>query len=241
MKKIYWPNAKKLIRIWLIAASVMLLMQCKPDKPVSVLVVTGGHVYDTANFLRMWDEMEGVTYDTLIQPSGNRLYDQPKIASYDVLVFYDMYQEISGEQKEAFLRLLNQGIGVVFLHHSIASYQDWDEYLNILGAHYSEDTSGYQEKLNIPVQIVNPEHPVTAGMSDFEIFDETYFNVRVLPEVTPLLKTNHPQSMPLMGWTHRYGNSTIVYLQSGHDNNAFHDLNYRKLVQQAIVWSHQTI
>ena len=188
------------ISLFLVLIALAMLTfssSCQSDQATRVLVVTGGHEYDTTNFIRMWDRMDGIQYDTLVQPSANKLYGQKAMDQYDVIVYYDMFQDITAEQKTAFIRMLEEGKGIFFLHHSIASYQTWEEYLHILGAHYSQDTSGYQEKLEIPVRIVDSEHPVTHGLPDFTLFDETYFNVRVLPGLKPLLETNHPQSMPL--------------------------------------------
>ncbi len=81
---------------------------------------------------------------------------------------------------------------------------------------------------------IHPKHPVTKGIDNFEILDEVYGNTEVLPEVTPLLTANHPQSSKIIGWTHQKDKSRIVYIQLGHDKNGYFNPNYQKLVKQAI-------
>ncbi len=135
---------------------------------------------------------------------------------------------------------------MVFLHHSLVSYQDWEEYENIIGGRYYNPTksadstrtrrSTYQHDVEIPIHIIDPQHPVTKGISDFIIHDEAYANYTVLPEVHPLLSTTHPANDKIMAWTNQYKNSRIVYIQLGHDHLAFENANYQQLVQQAIFW-----
>jgi type 1 glutamine amidotransferase len=82
--------------------------------------------------------------------------------------------------------------------------------------------------------IKDPAHAITKGITDFDILDEVYGNTEVLPHVTVLLTTNHPESGKIIGWTHTKEKSRIVYLQPGHDNNSWTDPNYRQLIRQAI-------
>jgi type 1 glutamine amidotransferase len=86
------------------------------------------------------------------------------------------------------------------------------------------------------VKVAGTKHPVTEGVRDFEIFDETYKGYYVEEGVTPLLLTEEPSSNPLIGWAKKYGNSRIVVLQSGHDVPTFENPNFRKLLKQAIEW-----
>ncbi len=103
---------------------------------------------------------------------------------YDVLVLYNMSQKISEKRKKNFLALLDRGVGLVVLHHAIAAFNDWPEYWKIIGARYFlKDTgvdgktipaSTYRHDVDIPCKIEDPAHPVTAGLKDFVVRDETY-------------------------------------------------------------------
>jgi len=216
------------------------------DRKLSVLIVTGGHEFEHEAFFAMFDSFDQIEYREVVHPQADEIYTDGTAAKYDVLVFYDMYQEITAEQKTAFLGLLKQGKGLVVLHHALASYQAWPEYEKIVGGKYflkphTENGrkipgSTYKHGQNIPVHIVNPQHPVTKGLHDFRIHDEVYGGFSVSANVEPLLTTDHPLSGKTIAWAHRYENSRVVTIQLGHDHSAYENINYRKLVRRAILW-----
>ena len=74
-------------------------------------------------------------------------------------------------------------------------------------------------------------------MNDFEIDDETYKGFYVNSGVTTLLRVDHPKSGPVIGWTHEYGKSRVVYIQLGHGAAAYANASYRSFVQNAIYWA----
>lgn len=236
---------KACCRNWLVIVLLMLASNILHSQQ-RILIVTGGHDFEREAFFEIFKEMPGVSYLEVIQPEANELWDSTLMEQYDVLVFYDMFQEIDNPQKAAFIKLLEKGKGVVFLHHSLASYQDWREFEKIIGGRYVEsgsdqEKSSYQHDVEVPVQIADHMHPVTEGLRDFLILDEVYGNFRVLPSVHPLLRTTHPESGEVIGWTHRYINSRIVYIQPGHDHHAYENPNYRRLLKQAIDWARQPV
>lgn len=212
-----------------------------PVRKLNILIVTGGHDFDRISFFEMFDSFSGISYSGLKHPEANLKLGQFDLKTFDAVVFYDMPKTISEAEKESYHKLLKAGKGLVFLHHSLASYQQWGEFKAIIGGKYHEEknspsSSTYQHNVDFTIKITNADNPVTHAISDFEIHDEVYGNTEVVPEVTPLLTTDHPLSSKVIGWTHRKGNSRIVYIQPGHDKNAFQNPNYRKLVQQAIEY-----
>jgi type 1 glutamine amidotransferase len=153
---------------------------------------------------------------------------------------------ISPAQKEGYISLLKKGASMIFLHHSLVSYQNWPEFIKIVGGQYhthpvvvNGDTlkASYDHDVNIPVKVENKKHPVTRGITDFEIVDEVYGGAEILPQVKPLLSTTHPKSMRYLAWINHYGNSDVIYIQLGHGPSGYSNPNYRKLIQQAIEWS----
>jgi uncharacterized protein len=210
-------------------------------KKLNVIVVTGGHNFDRESFFKMFDSFEGVIYTELKHPEANLQLGTIDPKTFDAVVFYDMPKTISEAEKESYYKLLKLGKGLLFLHHSQCSYQQWDEYKTIVGGKYHEEknspqTSTYQHDVTFTVKITDKKHPVTKGIKDFDILDEVYGNTEVLPEVTTLLSTNHPESSSVIGWTHKKENSRIVYIQPGHDKNGWFNPNYQKLVKQAIAY-----
>jgi hypothetical protein len=212
-------------------------------KSVKVLLITGGHSYDTVQFFAMFDSMKGIKYKHFQQPDANRSLVTHLADGYDVVAFYDMWKTISEPEKMAYIELTKSGKPFLFLHHSLASYPDWAEFEKILGGKYFEKKPGvpkeklstYQHDVWVDVEVL-PGHRITNSIKNFRIFDEVYGNFRVIDGVVPLLKTNHPQSSPIIGWENRYNQSRVVYLQSGHDKNGYSNPHFKQLIKASIKY-----
>jgi len=214
---------------------------------VRALVVTGGHGFEREPFFAMFDSFADVEWREVQQPQANDMYAPEQRGSYDVIVLYDMVQEITEEQKANLLETLRQGKPLVMLHHALASYQNWPEYARIIGGKYmlaeqefdgkTWSKSTFRHGVVFTVRIADPKHPITKGMKDFEIHDEVYGGYWVSPKAHPLLTVDHPESSNVVGWTKRYGKARVAALQGGHDKSAYEDENYRTLVHRSILWA----
>lgn len=229
----------------LLAAANVVAAQAA-DK-TRVLVVTGGHDFETNQFFQMFQDNPGISFLKATHPDVHAWLRPDKAKEWDVLVCYDMWPDIGEGAKADFVARLEEGKGLVVLHHAIADYPKWDEYAKIIGAKYylekqvvngvEKARSIYKHDVKFKVQIADPAHPITRGVQEFEIRDETYNLFDVQPSNHPLLKTSEPTSAPVIGWTKEYGKARVVYLQLGHDHFAYENPNYRRLVAQAIAWA----
>ena len=166
-----------------------------------------------------------------------------QIQKADVFVFYDMWQDITDIQKACYINLMKSGTGIVFLHHSFVSYQNWDEFHHALGGTYylennkfNRKPSDYMHDLDIRVSIADPNHYITSGIKDFTIHDEGYKDFNMEPGMHILLTADNPHCDKNIAWTNHYLNSNIVYLMLGHDAKAYSNENYRKLLHKSILW-----
>lgn len=215
--------------------------------PVRVLLVCGGHDYETNQFLQVFRDNPGITFTHVTHPAAHAWLGADKAREWDVLVLYDMWQDISDRAKQDFVGRLKEGKGLVVLHHAIANYQNWPEYEQIIGARYylaatnrngvPKARSQYQHDVTFRIQVLNRDHPVTRGLNDFEIRDETYRLFDVAADVTPLLGTQEPLSNPVIAWAKTYQQARVVYLQSGHDHYAYENPNFRRFLANAIRWA----
>jgi type 1 glutamine amidotransferase len=240
MKKFGRNRFLMLISLLLIAA-----MGCKHQGSgkVNLLVVTGGQAYDTAEFIQMFEALPDISFEMALKPEAWKMLAAGK--EFDVFVFYDMWGDISDDEKQVFLNEFEKGTGMVFMHHSLASHPEWPEYVQLIGGKYNlpdhtADTSlrsDYKHDIVLQVRVVDKSHPVTAGLEDFQILDEGYSNTTQLPGVQPLLETTHPDCDRYIAWTHSVRNSKVVYLMGGHDKHAYENPSFRKLVINAINYT----
>ncbi len=241
------PMKTVLSILFLFVISIEILFGFSAAKPIRILVITGGHGYKVEQFNQMLSSFgPRITYQVEQLPGAFSMFLPENRDKYDVLVFYHMWQKISDEQARVFTECIESGKPVVALHHSICAFDSWPGYWDIIGGKYFHAVTTYRGKewqpgsyihdLHFNVKVVSSRHPVTKGITDFEVFDETYKGYYVEEGVTPLLTTDEPSSTPVIGWSKKFGKSKIVVLQSGHDAPTFENPSFRKLLKQAIIW-----
>ncbi len=217
-----------------------------PSKKINAVILSGGHPFEQAAFLKVFQH-EGITYKHVVQKQGGEVFENIAPWPYDVIVLYNFKQEISPRQQENFVKLLEKGVGLVILHHAVAAYVDWPLYKEIAGVQYhtrpwelggkAMPASDYKHGVTFKVDIADPGHPIAAGLTDFEIVDETYRGSSCSPAVRPMLTTDEPSSDPIIGFVKTYGNARVCYLQPGHGRTAYENPSYRTLVVRAIRWT----
>jgi len=213
---------------------------------VKAVVLTGGHGFAKEPFFAMFDSFEDIEYVEAAHEKDLTIFDDVSGWDRDVIVMYNMGQEITAEQKANFIKLLNDGVGLVAMHHNIGAFQGWPEYRKIIGGKWyskamEEDgvmhgKSKYKHDLDISVRVEDSSHPITAGTGDFTIFDETYGDCFFESDNHVLLSTDHPTSDGPLGWVRKYGKARVCYIQMGHGVEAYENENYRRLVNNTIKW-----
>jgi type 1 glutamine amidotransferase len=233
----------RILNIFGLILIVNLIFSCtgKLTSKPRILLITGGHDFDTTEFFNLIESLSEFTIDTMSQPKANHFIASGGALKYDALIFYDMWQSINDEEKKAYINLTDHGKGFLFLHHSLVSYQEWDEFSVMRGGKYvianppdSLIDSNYRHDIDLYINIQDTSNRITPGMKDFIIHDEGYSNIIVNDDVVPLLKTSHKDCSELVAWTKKYHNSEIVYLMGGHDRLAYKNENYKNLIRNSL-------
>ncbi|MFN7937748.1 MAG: ThuA domain-containing protein [Bryobacteraceae bacterium] len=212
-----------------------------PKSALRTLVVTGGHPYDTS-FYSLFENNPKIQAQIDPHPrpyrSGNL---RPR---YDVLVLYDSMQVIDDQERKTLVDFLEAGKGVVFLHHSLVDYCNWQWwYEEVMGGRWyqTEDKPPkWKTRWKHDVeQIVRPAvaHPVTEGVGVMHIWDETYQGMWLSPKNQVLMRSDDPSSDGPVVWISPFQKSRVVVIELGHGRSAHEHPAYRRLVQNAIVWA----
>jgi uncharacterized protein len=218
-------------------------MELNPTGPIKIAVVTGSHPFDVINFHNLFRSMNGI--DTYIQHLNDFACSPQEVRdSYDVCLFYHFVLDLptdegipwySGTPRTALQHLGNRDQGIVVLHHAILAYQDWPVWNDLVGIHNRKWDNHTDQVLDLHIN--NPVHPITQGLNDWRMGDETYTMADTSGDSTILLTVDHPVSMKTMAWTRHYKNSRVFCYQSGHDNQAYSNPNYRTLLERGIKWT----
>jgi type 1 glutamine amidotransferase len=228
----------------LLACAVTTLNAAGPENkflaPLRVLVVTGGHDYPTS-FYTVFENNGNFRWDHAV--SNHEAFKSDLRAKYDVLVLYDFSSEISEAEKKTLTDFAQGGKGIVVLHHAITDYPDWEWWWrDVVGGKYLLKPEGgrlastYLHDVDLSIEPVG-KHPVLAGIGLMQINDETYKGMWISPQVNVILKTDHPTSDGPVAWISPFKDSRVVVIQLGHGALAHRHAGFRRLVQNAILWS----
>jgi hypothetical protein len=223
-------------------------------------VVTGGHPFEAREFFAVFDrlaESEDLVWTATTAPTIPE-HDPP-----DVVLFYDMpglrftgggeppviFPEPSSDQRGVFDELQQRGIGMVFMHHAVASWPAWAGFAELVGGrfHYQPATlrgidypdSGYVFDVTHTVEVIDPTHPICEGLDEaFELTDELYCFPVFAEDVVPIMRTRFPVNDPTRffsadkairgqrnsnaDWTHPAGSDLVAWVkQAGNSRLAY--------------------
>ncbi|WP_436927533.1 ThuA domain-containing protein [Halosimplex amylolyticum] len=215
------------------------------EDDLSVALIVGGHSFDPLSMLTMFNKLPGIeTYpqDLMTFVERSDLRDE-----YDAAVFYNFHdnQGVPGlvlpphlyDQVENAIRDLGEaGTGIVPLHHGVAAFVHSEEWRSVTGLDGGSLTGAHVGE-TFQVDVADPAHPVTEDLSSFEMTDETYTMDEPDGDSQVLLTTGHEPGMDALAWTRQYENARVFCYQSGHDNEAFGDPNFRQVLSHGIWWA----
>ena len=209
---------------------------------IKIAVVTGGHSFDVLNFHRLFRCLKGV--DTYIQHMDDFASSPQEVRdSYDAVLFYTMLREgptdegmpwYAGQPKTALEHLGDTEQGIFMLHHAILAYPQWQFWSDLCGI--QERSFGYHADQTIQVELTHVEHPITKGLTTWDMVDETYTMSEPGEGNEILLTVDHPNSMRAVAWTRTYKKTRVFCYALGHDNQAWSNPSFRTVLERGIRW-----
>lgn len=209
-------------------------------KPVRLLVVTGGHPYDQARFFAMFDSFRGIEWDHYELTDEAEIFDDIDGWHYDALLLYNMTSAISPERFGHFQALLDMGVGLVPFHHGGLSWSSEPKIRHIFGIQFPQTTNyGFHIGQTFAYHVENPNHPITRGLEDFTVTDETYtgYHGEGQPGNEVLFTTDHAPSGRELAWVRQVSHGRVFTIQGGHDAQTFDHPQFREVLNRGILWT----
>jgi hypothetical protein len=147
--------------------------------------------------------------------------------------------ETSDALRAALPAFVAAGGGLVALHTSTISFDDWPGWGDLLGGQWDWDRSFHPPLGPVHVRIADERsHPITAGIGDFDADDEVYANLDLRPGLEPLGFGTHPDGSehPLL-WAWHHGAGRVAVLGLGHDRAALMHPVTAALVVRCTDWA----
>lgn len=228
------------------------LAQKKAEHGAKVLLLSGGqrqhHGYrDQALYLSNVLEDTGRYQVTINEDAAILL--TPAMAKYDLIIVNvdrrDPEFKFTLEQQHALLDWVQAGHGYVSIHGADNAAPDWlPGWREMLGGVFSHVglPNSKTRKGSYIIKIAHASHPVTRGLQDFDLKDELYYQLQMLPGVEPLATTDLEGGTWPVAWVRTYGQGRVFHTPLGHrdfgpgKDDPLQNPNLLKLVVQGVDW-----
>jgi len=140
---------------------------------------------------------------------------------------------MTDEQQQAVWDFVDNGGGFLALHNSQGIYPPGGLYYKLFGGDYG----GHPKPYVFTVRVENKDHPITAGVEDFEIYDEQHTVKYYLDKEHLLLRTIARDNLAAPGgWWREMGKGRFCYLSPGHTPDALNHPMMQRLIRNAANW-----
>jgi len=171
--------------------------------------------------------------------------DAGKLAGKKLLVFHrdgmewpngneaDPVVWMQPHQEDAIESFVQNGGAFLALHNSGWRYPWQGAYRRVLGGYYQ-----FHPPLQpFDVYVVDPKHPITKGVTDYEIADEQHF-IWFDPDTVHLVTRSRGKDgrESAAGFAHEYGRGRVAYLGHGHRLHILQHPMAQKLMANAVNW-----
>jgi type 1 glutamine amidotransferase len=157
------------------------------------------------------------------------------LAKYDALMIYANHTNITPDQEKALLDFVESGKGFLPIHSASFCFQNSPAYIALVGAQFQKHGTG-----EFTAEIVKPDHPVMAGVTPFNAWDETYVHTKHNPDRTILMERVDASGREPWTWVRTHGKGRVFYTASGHDQRVWGNPMFQRLIKNAVVWAANT-
>jgi len=237
---------KKVVPIVLVLILFFIQGASVPAEPAAkkALFVWGGweghEPKQCVDIFAPWLEEQG--FDVVISHSLDSYLDKELMQSLDLIVQSFTMAEINREQEKGLLEAVKGGVALAGWHGGLAdSFRNNTEYQFMVGGQWVAHPGGV---IPYEVNIIDHEHPITRGLSDFKMESEQYY-MHVDPQNKVLAATTFSDQyapwikgavMPVV-WTKMYGKGKIFYTSLGHVAKDFDVPEAREIVKRGMLWA----
>jgi type 1 glutamine amidotransferase len=224
------------IALTLVLSLVGLLQTAAPPKRIPVLFL--GHNsthHDSARYapiLRQALAPDGIDIAYTADPND---LNTANLAKYDALMIYANHTNITPDQEKALLDFVAGGKGFLPIHSASFCFQNSPAYIELVGAQFQRHGTG-----EFTAEIVKPDHPVMAGITPFQAWDETYVHTKHNPDRTVLMERVDAAGREPWTWVRTHGKGRVFYTASGHDERVWGNPMFQRLIRNAVVWTANT-
>lgn len=154
------------------------------------------------------------------------------LEKFDGLIIYANHDTISASQEAALKAFVEGGKGLIPLHSATGCFKNSEWYIQTVGGQFASHGEGVFKGT-----IVDAEHPVMQGITEFETWDETYVHQALNPDKTVLMERVEGDHHEPYTWVREQGEGRVFYTAYGHDERTWKNIGFLNLVRNGVLWA----
>lgn len=208
------------------------------------LIVWGGweghEPKQCAEIFAPWLQSQG--YEVIVSNTLDTYTDKDLMQSLNLIVPIWTMGTITPEQEAGLLSAVRSGVGIAGWHGGMGdSFRNNTEYQFMVGGQWVAHPG---DIIDYEVNIIKPEDPIVAGLSDFKMHSEQYY-MHVDPSNEVLATTTFSGEycewiagtvMPVV-WKRRYGKGRVFYSSLGHVAKDFEVPEALEIMKRGMLWA----
>lgn len=199
-------------------------------------------------------------FDVQLSDSTAVYADAAVMAATDLIVQCFTMGTIEPDEIAGLRGAVAAGTGFTGWHGGIAdSFRASSDYLQLVGGQFAThpgkepgarcgDQSDNFLHHQVNLTALGREHPITAGLDDFELTTEQYWVLHddlndVLATTTHPVRPWQPWHRPIVSpaiWTRQWGTGRIVVSTPGHSLDVLRNPNVRTVIERGMLWAART-
>ena len=148
----------------------------------------------------------------------------------------ERYEPLSGEHLGAIREHLQAGKPLLCHHSAILSFDERPELTEVFDGRWIDGRSSHPPYQEFTVRVASGEHPITQGVSDFEITDEIYKDLVEPARSQVLLQTEYEGRAWPLAWAGNHGRAKVACCMLGHDMGSYGSPELPQLLLNTIHW-----
>lgn len=152
--------------------------------------------------------------------------------NYDGIMIYANHDNITPEQEKALKEFVEGGKALIAIHSASFMFRNSNWYVKTVGAQFKSHGQG-----EFQAEIVEPDHEIMRGFSEFKSWDETYTHQKINTDIEVLMERKEGDHSEPWTWTRNQGKGRVFYTASGHDERTWSNSEFQKLLVNGINWA----
>jgi putative membrane-bound dehydrogenase-like protein len=231
-----------------------LIQVASAAEPLRVFIRSGEKTHrpgchDYPAFLKDWTAL--LNERGAKATGGNEFPTKEQLAETDVVILHaEEAGNIKGDDRANFEAYLKRGGGVVAIHGGTVS-RDPDWYKTIIGGSWNFDHTKFLED-HLSLYFTDRENPITEGASNFDMEDEIYYDMDLMPDAKVLAAAYTPKPKKAAEaagkavniydiqpqiWTYETGNRRAFACIPGHVYENFSHISLQTILLRGIAWA----